>query len=275
VRLANAGGRAALLLDDEIADIATVSDGKFGPDLMQIYDAWPAFADWAAGAHAGTGPLVHGDLGCPVPAPRQIFAIGINYREHAEETTSAVSEVPTTFTKFASCLAGPYDNIDTTPGTTDWEVELVAVIGLPARNVHESEAWDVVAGLTIGQDISDRALQLAAGGQYSLGKSRPGYGPLGPYVVSLDEISNPDDLAIGCAIDGETMQEARTSQLIVTVPQLIAELSGVLPLSPGDIIFTGTPGGVGIARTPQRFLKPGQVLESWIEDIGTLRNPCI
>lgn len=151
-------------------------------------------------------------------------------------------------------------------------MELVAVIGHGADRVDATAAWSHVAGLTIGQDISDRHLQFAAGSQYSLGKSRRGYGPIGPWVVTPDEVSNPDDLALGCSVAGETLQGARTSDLVFDVPNLIAELSAVLPLLPGDVIFTGTPGGVGIARKPPRFLAPGDVLETWIEGIGTIRN---
>ncbi len=128
-----------------------------------------------------------------------------------------------------------------------------------------------MAGITIGQDISDRHLQFAAGAQFSLGKSRRGYGPIGPWIVTPDELDNPDDLAFGCSVNGETMQDARTSDLIFDVPHLIAELSAVLPLT-GDVIFTGTPAGVGVARKPPRFLQPGDTLETWIEGIGTIRN---
>ena len=127
----------------------------------------------------------------------------------------------------------------------------------------------------IGQDISDRHLQFAAGGQFSLGKSRRGYGPIGPWLVTPDELDNPNDLALGCSVNGEKMQDGRTSDLVFSVPRLVAELSAVLPLLPGDVIFTGTPGGVGVARTPPRFLQPGDTLETWIEGIGTIRNRII
>ena len=209
-----------------------------------------------------------------MPAPRQVFAIGLNYRTHAEESGMQVPGVPATFTKFPACLNGPFDDVELSAATVDWEVELVAVIGRRADRVAEVDGWSHVAGLTVGQDISDRQLQFAAGSQFSLGKSRRGYGPLGPCVVTVDEFANPDDLGLGCSIDGETMQDARTSDLIFNVPRLVAELSAVLPLLPGDIIFTGTPAGVGAARQPPRFLQPGQTLESWIEGIGTIRNRC-
>jgi 2-keto-4-pentenoate hydratase/2-oxohepta-3-ene-1,7-dioic acid hydratase in catechol pathway len=186
-----------------------------------------------------------------------------------------VPEVPATFTKFPTSLGGPFDDIEIHGESVDWEVELVAVVGRGADRVAEADGWSHIAGLTIGQDISDRQLQFAAGAQFSLGKSRRGYGPMGPWLVTLDEVPNPDDLALGCSVDGEKVQDARTSDLIFGVPSLIAELSGVLPLLPGDVIFTGTPAGVGLARQPARFLAPGQVLETWIEGIGTIRNRCV
>ena len=275
MKIANVQGRAALVFDDTIADIANVSGGRFGPDPMNVFDHWTEFVDFAHGVNEGDEPLVETRLRCPVPNPRQVFAIGINYRSHADEAGMAVPEVPATFTKFPACLAGPFDDVELVGDTVDWEVELVAVIGTHADRVAEADAWQHVAGLTVGQDISDRHLQFAAGAQFSLGKSRRGFGPMGPSVVTLEEIAHPDDLALGCSVDGEKVQDARTSDLIFSVPQLIAELSSVLPLLPGDIIFTGTPGGVGVTRQPARFLSKGQTLESWIEGIGTIRNRCV
>jgi 2,4-diketo-3-deoxy-L-fuconate hydrolase len=272
VKIANCNNRAVLVLGDETADIADASEGRFGPDPMSTYDDWPAFVEFAEGITAGTAPLVEGDLRCPVPTPRQVFAIGLNYRSHAEESGMAVPAVPATFTKFPAALAGPFDEIEIVGDSIDWEVELVAVVGLRADRVTEDDAWDHIAGLTVGQDISDRHLQFAAGAQFSLGKSRRGYGPMGPWVVTPDEVPNPDDLGLGCSVDGEKVQDARTSDLIFGIPQLIAELSSVLPLLPGDVIFTGTPAGVGVTRQPPMFLQPGDVLETWIEGIGTIRN---
>ena len=136
----------------------------------------------------------------------------------------------------------------------------------------EADAWAHVAGLTVGQDISERTVQFAAGSQFSLGKSYRGFGPMGPWLVTPDEVADPDDLGLGCSIDGTTVQDARTSDLIFSVPRLIAELSAVLPLLPGDIIFTGTPAGVGVTSKPPRFLQVGETVETWIEGIGTIRN---
>jgi 2-keto-4-pentenoate hydratase/2-oxohepta-3-ene-1,7-dioic acid hydratase in catechol pathway len=274
MKLANVDGRAALVLGDEIADVATASGGRFGPDPMAAYDDWDAFADFAAGVTTGTGPLEPATLGLPVPRPRQVFAIGLNYRSHAEESGMEVPDVPATFTKFPASLAGPFDDIELGCATADWEVELVAVIGRRADHVPAADGWSHVAGVAVGQDISDRHLQFAAGGQFSLGKSRRGYGPVGPWVVTPDELPDPDDLAVGCSIDGEVVQDARTDDLVFGVPRLVAELSALLPLLPGDLVFTGTPAGVGFTRQPPRFLQPGELLETWIEGIGTLRNRC-
>jgi 2-keto-4-pentenoate hydratase/2-oxohepta-3-ene-1,7-dioic acid hydratase in catechol pathway len=274
MKLANVNGRAVLVLGDEIADVATTSGGRFGPDPQAVYADWAAFVDFAPTVTTGTAPLVEADLRCPVPTPRQVFAIGLNYRSHATESGMAIPDVPATFTKFPASLAGPFDDIEIAGDSTDWEVELVAVIGRPTDRIAEADAWPYVAGLTVGQDLSDRHLQFAAGGQFSLGKSRRGYGPLGPWVVTPDELPDPDDLALGCSVDGEKVQDARTNDLVFSVPRLVAELSAVLPLRPGDLIFTGTPAGTGIAHQPPRFLQPGQTLESWVEGIGTIRNHC-
>jgi 2-keto-4-pentenoate hydratase/2-oxohepta-3-ene-1,7-dioic acid hydratase in catechol pathway len=275
MKIAAVNDRAVLVLGDRIADIATASGGRFGPDPQSLYDDWDAFVAFAATVTAGTETLDESQLGCPVPRPRQVFAIGLNYRSHAEESGMAIPDVPATFTKFPACLAGPFDDIEIAGESIDWEVELVVVVGRLADRVAEGDAWQHIAGLTVGQDISDRHLQFAAGAQFSLGKSRRGYGPLGPWVVTPDDVADRDDLALGCSVGGDVVQDARTSDLIFNVPRLVAELSAVLPLLPGDVIFTGTPGGVGITSQPPRFLQAGEVLETWIEGIGTIRNRCV
>jgi 2-keto-4-pentenoate hydratase/2-oxohepta-3-ene-1,7-dioic acid hydratase in catechol pathway len=274
MKIANIDDRVVLVTDDTVVDIAAASDGRFGPDAMDVYERWDEFVAWADGIGKGTVPLEESALGCPVPRPRQVFAIGLNYRSHAEESGMAVPDVPAAFTKFPASLAGPFDEIEIVGDTIDWEVELVAVIGRRADRVAEADGWNHIAGVTVGQDISDRTLQFAAGAQFSLGKSRRGYGPMGPWVVTPDELDDPDDVALGCSIDGTTVQDARTSDLIFSVPRLVAELSAVLPLLPGDVIFTGTPAGVGITSNPARFLQPGEELTTWIEGVGTMRNRC-
>jgi 2-keto-4-pentenoate hydratase/2-oxohepta-3-ene-1,7-dioic acid hydratase in catechol pathway len=272
MRLANHGGRAVLVIGDEIVDIETASERRFGPDPMAPFDEWDAFREFAKTVTASTGPVVEASLGNPVPRPPQVFAIGLNYHGHAKESGAELPTVPAVFTKFPTSLAGPFDDIAIAGDTVDWEVELVAVIGRIADRVAESDGWSYVAGVTVGQDISDRHLQFAAGGQFSLGKSRRGYGPVGPWVVTPDELINPDDLALGCSVNGEKMQDARTTDLVFNVPQLVGKLSAILPLLPGDLIFTGTLAGVGIVRKPPRFLEPGDTLETWVEGVGAIRN---
>lgn len=276
MRLANVDGRAVLLTaEDRGIDVAGASDGKFGPDLPSVFADWDGFRVWADAAtgHGSEVSFGRDQLGSPSPAPRQIIAVGLNYGEHAKESGFAEPEnLPPTFTKFVSSLTGP----DTTvvlpaEGKTDWEVELVVVVGRTAHKVSAEAAWDYVAGLTVGQDISERASQLAGPApQFSLGKSFPGFAPVGPWLVTPDAVPNRDDLVLGCAIDGETVQEGRTSDLIFPVASLVSKLSEALTLYPGDIVFTGTPAGVGLGREPQRFLQAGETLHSWIEPIGDL-----
>jgi 2-keto-4-pentenoate hydratase/2-oxohepta-3-ene-1,7-dioic acid hydratase in catechol pathway len=273
MKLANLDGRATIVAEGGGIDLERASGGRFGPDVQALYDDWDAVRDLVAGlGEAEVTPFDEARLGSPAPAPRQVFAIGLNYRSHAEESGMDVPSVPATFTKFPASLAGPFDDVEVAGATVDWEVELVAVIGARADRVAEADGWSHVAGLTVGQDISERTVQFAAGSQFSLGKSYRGFGPMGPWLVTLDELPDPDDLGLGCSIDGVTVQDARTSDLIFSVPRLVAELSAVLPLLPGDVIFTGTPAGVGITSKPPRFLQVGETLESWIEGIGTIRN---
>lgn len=182
--------------------------------------------------------------------------------------------MPPVFTKFVSCLSGPFTTVSLPPGgETDWEVELVAVIGREGSHIPLDRAWDYVAGLTIGQDISERISQLRPpAAQFGLGKSFPGFGPTGPWLVTVDEFESPDDLALGCAIGDETVQSGRTRDLLFSIPQLVSELSETVTLYPGDLIFSGTPEGVGLGRTPKRFLQHGDRLVSWIDGIGKIEQ---
>jgi 2-keto-4-pentenoate hydratase/2-oxohepta-3-ene-1,7-dioic acid hydratase in catechol pathway len=278
MRLANVDGRAVLLTaDDRGIDVAAASDGKFGPELPSLYGDWDGFRVWAesTGDRADDVRFGRAQLGSPSPAPRQVVAIGLNYRAHAAESGfDAPGDLPPTFTKFVSSLSGPDTEVVLPAGGhTDWEVELVVVIGRTAHRTPVERAWDHVAGLTVGQDLSERISQLAGPApQFSLGKSFPGFAPVGPWLVTPDEVPDRDDLALGCAIDGETVQDGRTKDLIFPVAALVSKLSAALTLYPGDLIFTGTPAGVGVGREPQRFLQPGETLRSWVEGIGELRQ---
>jgi 2-keto-4-pentenoate hydratase/2-oxohepta-3-ene-1,7-dioic acid hydratase in catechol pathway len=199
--------------------------------------------------------------------------VGRNYSEHAEESGFAKPDHPVIFTKFVSSIAGPFTDVDLVPGSVDWEVELVVVLGSGGRNIAENEAWDHVAGLSVGQDISERELQHSGPApQFSLAKSHAGFSPIGPHLVTLDEIDDVDDIGLGCAINGETVQSGSTKDLIFPVPDLIARISRTVELLPGDVIFTGTPAGVGAGRKPPKFLEVGDVLTSWIEGVGEIEQ---
>jgi 2,4-diketo-3-deoxy-L-fuconate hydrolase len=276
MKIANVSGRLVIVTEEGGIDVETASAGRFGPDPQAIYGHWQAFRAWAGDAPSQGGAIIgDSDLGPPSPRPAQVFAIGMNYRDHAAETGLALPASPATFTKFPTCLTAPFADVVLPSEAVDWEVELVVVIGVRARHVGLSEAWDHVAGVTIGQDLSERVVQFASGGHFSLGKSFPGFGPTGPWLVTPDELGDPDDLELGCSVDGCEVQKSRTSQLVFGVPELIVQLSAVLPLLPGDLIFTGTPAGIGATRQPPQFLRPGQVLTSYIEGVGTMANRLI
>lgn len=276
MRIANLEGRLSLIVDDRAVDVERASDGLFSADPQAVYGRWAEFRAWASGAELPTGAAFdHARLGSPAPAPRQVLAAGLNYRDHAAESGLAVSEdMPPVFTKFASSITGPVTDVVLPPGGhTDWEIELVAVIGERAHGISADAGWGHVAGLAVGQDISERITQLQGSApQFSLGKSFPGFCPIGPWLVTPDEFADPDDLGLRCTINGEEVQKSRTRELIFSVPALLAKLSAVLPLFPGDVVFTGTPAGVGLGRDPQRWLAAGDVLVSTIEGIGELRQ---
>lgn len=277
MRTANLAGRLVLVTNDEAVDVANASNGQFSPDPQEIFDAWEEFREWASTGVPPTGnrsAVVASELLAPIPRPRQIFAIGLNYATHASESGIEIPQHPSVFTKFPSCIVGPTTPVQISGAKIDWEVELVVVIGRETRAVSVDEAWSHVAGFTIGQDLSDRAIQWRPPvPQFSLGKSLPGFGPTGPYLITPDELEDRGDLAITCLLNGEVVQNSRTSDMIFDVPALVAELSAVTTLLPGDLIFTGTPDGVGAARSPQMFLKPGDELVSSIEGLGSLHTP--
>lgn len=279
MRLANLKGRAVMLDGQRAIDVEQASQGRFPSSTRAILQEWAEFRAWADTADlTSAAPFNEADLDAPVTDPKQIFAIGLNYSDHAREASLPEPDHLVVFTKFASSLAGPNASVALSSESVDYETELVIVIGEEGHRINESDAWQHVAGLSVGQDISDRALQLRGPApQFSLGKSFPGFGPFGPAIVTPDELPNPNALAIGATLEGrdlaepQVLQEGNTEDLIFPVATIISELSQVVTLFPGDLIFTGTPAGVG---GPQgRFLKPGQVLVSTVEGIGTLRNP--
>lgn len=278
MRLVNLEGRAGLDVAGRFVDLALHSGDRFSSDPMAVFEEWDAIRAWAAQPPTGAaGPIVETEkLGPPVPNPTQVFAIGLNYKDHAEEANLPIPDVPMVFTKFPSCIVGPNADVPLTGERVDWEVEQVVVIGREAKDVPAASAWDFVAGMTLGQDISDRRLQFSSKPpQFSLGKSATNFGPIGPALVSLDELPDPDAVGLRCWVAGEKMQESNTNNLIFTVPQLIEYISQFCVLYPGDLIFTGTPGGVGSVREPRRYLAPGELIESEMDGIGRLANHCV
>lgn len=270
MRLGNLDGRPVLITPDGTAAL-DASAGGFATH-GDVFDRWDEFVGWAAAADlGGASPFDPAALGAVSPRPAQVFAIGLNYAGHAAESGFGLPEFPTTFTKFPTCLTGPHATVALPGETVDYEVELVAVIAKRAHHVAEADAWSHVAGLAVGQDLSERTVQLRPPApQFSLGKSFPGFGPTGPWLVTPDELTDPNDLAIECRHNGEVVQSSRTSDLIFSVGRLVHLVSGVVPLLPGDVIFTGTPAGVGAGHTPPRFMRSGDVLESTVEGVGTI-----
>jgi len=271
-RLTNINGRSAFQFDDGFVDVAKVAGDESLADPMAAIARFSELS--ALYAKAAASPKSAGTPGVCVPKPSKVFGIGLNYKSHAAESKMELPPAPLTFTKFPSCLVGPTADVELSGDTVDWEVEIVVVIGKGGRHITESAAWSHVAGLTLGQDISDRKVQTAGKPpQFSLGKSFDTYGPIGPAIVSVDAFPNPDDIALWCDVSGERMQESRTSNLIFTIPYLVSYLSSICTLESGDVIFTGTPDGVGMARG--RLLKAGDVIDSGAEVIGSLRNVCV
>ena len=278
MRLANRGGRAWLVDGaGRGIDLERASGGRFGPDPMGALASWDALRHWQASAvPAYDEPLDPRTLGPSVPRPRAVFAIGLNYRDHAREAKLELPKAPMVFTKFPSCLAGPGADVVLTSNRIDFEAELVVVIGRAASDVSEAQALEHVAGYCAGQDITDRRLQFQdKPPQFSLGKSLAGFGPIGPWLTTLDELRDPLDLAITCRLDGEVVQASRTSEMVFAVPALVAYLSHHCRLEPGDLVFTGTPAGVGSVRQPPRYLAAGEVIETELEGLGRLVNRCV
>lgn len=273
MRFGNLAGRLVLVTEAGAIDVARGSGGRAPSDPQAAFDQWDEVLAWAGQLSGKAVPFDDADLGPPSPRPRQVFGLAFNYADHAAEGGAPVPKFPIVFTKFPTCITSPRATVLLPSPYVDWEVELVVVIGRHAHRVRRDCAWSYVAGLTVGQDLSEREVQhRRPASQYSLGKSFPGFGPTGPVLVSPDEFDSPDDLELTCSLNGEEMQRGRTRELIFPVARLISDISAIVPLQPGDLVFTGTPSGIGATRTPPRFLRPGDELVSKIEGIGAMRN---
>ena len=272
---ANVNSRACLINDEDFYDINRLSKDAVSADpMIALADIDALYQiSGSLGDHEPDGSLSEAKLGPPSPRPRNSFGVGLNYKDHAEESIMDLPESPVIFSKFPSCIVGPFADIDLRATRGDYEAELVVVIGRVARDVSTDDAWSHVAGVTAGQDISDRKLQLGARPpQFGLGKSRDTYGPTGPLLLSPDSFPDADDLHLTCEINGDLRQDARTRDLIFDVSFLVSYLSEVMTLIPGDLIFTGTPAGVGMPD--KRFLVPGDVITTTVGGVGSMVNIC-
>lgn len=221
-------------------------------------------------------PKLDADLefGAPLYRPEKIICIGLNYQKHAEESGMDTPKEPVVFFKAPSSLCGPFDDVIIPKNSekTDWEVELAVIIGKRANYVSKEDAMDYVAGYALHNDVSERAFQLERGGQWVKGKSADTFAPLGPYIVSKDEVEDPHNLRLWLKLNDEMVQDSNTSDFIFDIPTVISHLSEFMSLMPGDVISTGTPAGVGLGFKPPRYLKDGDVMELGIDGLGTSKQ---
>ena len=240
--------------------------------LMEIWKSDPGSPNWNGGAKI---PLADVQLLAPITGMEKVICIGTNYADHAREMGGSPPEIPVVFNKFPSTIIACGADVCLPPISqqVDFEAELVVVIGRAGKNISRESAWQHIFGYCCGNDISARDWQKGKpGGQWLLGKTFDTFAPLGPFIVTADEVPNPHSLRIELRLNGETMQSSNTNQLIFPVDFLISHISQFATLKPGDLIFTGTPAGVGAGRTPPLFLKPGDELEVEIEGLGVLKN---
>ena len=278
MHFANINGRAAIVDGDRYQDLNGATDGQLPHAPGEFLFRWEETLAAARQLRTSGGwqPIGEATVGAPVPFPRQSIGVGLNYVDHVVESGHTVPEIPLIFAKLTGSLSGPNDDVLLPSECVDWEAELVVVIGAAADRITAEQGQRAIAGFMVGQDFSERRVQRQPpGAQHTLGKSFRTFGPTGPALVTLDEFTNPFDLAISCTVNGEIVQSARTSEMLVGVGQLIAMLSTRFPLGPGDLIFTGTPAGIGSTRNPPRFLRPGDVVQTEIEGVGRITNRCV
>jgi 2-keto-4-pentenoate hydratase/2-oxohepta-3-ene-1,7-dioic acid hydratase in catechol pathway len=280
LRLGSLKKRAQLIVSHTnnsatVIDLERASNGKFSPDPMDAYAQWDQIRDFASTITDAGENVAIASLDSPVPQPRQLFAVGLNYRQHAIEFGLDIPPSPLVFTKFPSSVGAPCVEIPLTNTNTDWEVEMVLVVGSGGRDISQKDAWNHIAGICVGQDISNRIEQFTTNPpQFSLGKSFKNHTVYGPWVVDAHSLSNRDGLHISCTVNGREVQSSNTSDLIFSVSEIVEYLSNIVELYPGDIIYTGTPSGIGNSRQPPEFLTKGDVIVSTLESAGTIVNTC-
>jgi 2-keto-4-pentenoate hydratase/2-oxohepta-3-ene-1,7-dioic acid hydratase in catechol pathway len=274
----SSGSRAALFHDGSYVDLHA-TEPELPASVRALLEGWPTFlnalADVAEQPKAVRYPADRVKLLPPVPDPPKIVCVGLNYRDHAAESGAPIPKEPVLFSKFATALTGHEEAVVLPPVSSevDYEAELVIVIGKRGRRLSEQAAAEHIAGYTAGHDVSARDWQLKKDGkQWLAGKTFDTFAPTGPVLVTKDEIPDPHALDISLRLNGETMQQSNTRQMIFTAPRVVSYLSQIVTLEPGDLIFTGTPSGVGFTRKPPVFLKSGDVVEVEVEKIGVLRN---
>lgn len=278
MRFAVMNARAHVVSPDgtSMVDIESASKGVLPSDPAACFARWNEVRRFAESLDTFDVPCDQQLLEAPSMRPLQVFGIGLNYRSHAEESGMEIPREPLTFPKFTSSINLPNGDVPIRGSVVDFEAEVVIVLADGGRNIPANRAWDAVAGVCVGQDISDRGVQFASKPpQFGLGKSLRGFSPFGPWLVSPDELVDRDRLTVSCALNGEEMQRASTDDLIFSVPSIIEYLSSLVELLPGDVVFTGTPGGIGATRKPPRFLHPGDVLTTTVDGIGTIVNRCV
>jgi 2,4-diketo-3-deoxy-L-fuconate hydrolase len=283
MRFANLNGRGVLVVTDatgtdRAVDIERATDSHLGSDpaVYVDLDNHPLLDDTAASIVTADWPVLDPTgLGAPVPRPPKGLGVGLNYRTHALESGRELPTEPHLFGKTDNCVCGPFDDVIAPAGRheIDYEAEVVIAFGRTCKAATLDDAWSYIAGVTCGQDISDRGEQFRPPiKQFTIAKSYDTFGPTGPFLVTPDEFDDRDSLSLTGVVSGETMQSANTSDLIFSIPALVVWLSRYMTFGPGDLVWTGTPGGVGEARSPQRFLLDGDIIETTVSGIGTMRN---
>ena len=274
-KLGSNSGRAIFIKDDKYYDVNTISNGDISSNSVEALSDTEKLSQLYINLsdYEPCGDI--GDINLDPPIiPTNVFAVGLNYKKHAEESNLEIPPFPMIFTKHPTCISGPKSDRCMKSDMVDYEAELVFVIGKGGKDISKEDAWDHVAGLCVGQDISDRPVQFhATPPQFNLGKSFDTFGPIGPYLVSTDLFDNKESLKLQCWVNDELRQETLTNDLIFDIPYLISYISEFITLNTGDVIFTGTPEGVG--ATQGKFLKDGDILKTSIEGIGTLENKCV
>lgn len=264
---------AALDAEGNIRDLSSVS-ADFAGSAVSL-----AALDSLRGLDLSSLPILPpgGRIGACLASVPNFFCIGLNYAKHAEETGAEPPKEPIVFSKASSSLSGPFDPVIIPRNSvkTDWEVELGVIIGAETLYVSEDKALDHVAGYCTINDVSEREFQIEKGGQWIKGKSAPTFGPCGPYLVTADDVPDPQVLRVSLDLNGKTVQDSDTSDMIFSVKQIVSYMSQFMKLMPGDIIATGTPSGVGMGMKPQLFLKPGDVMEIEVEGLGRQRQEAI